>query len=116
MSEEQSNNKKFAKWHGIPRKKVKWHPSVDESKCIGCGMCVLGCGRNVYDFDFKRNKTVVKNPFNCMVGCTTCQVTCLQNAISFPEKDYVRKIIKKNNLILKSKKELLEMKKSKVIE
>jgi len=34
-------------WHGIPRENIKWHPTVDESKCIGCG-------KKVYGFDYEK--------------------------------------------------------------
>ena len=106
-------DKKFDEWHGIPRNEIEWCPTVDESKCIGCGMCVTSCGRKVYDFDKEKNKPVVARPLNCMVGCTTCQVLCLQDAISFPNKECVRKIIRENNLISKTKKELLKILESK---
>ncbi|OYT64498.1 hypothetical protein B6U74_05405 [Candidatus Bathyarchaeota archaeon ex4484_205] len=44
---------KFAYWKGIPREEITWHPTVDESKCTGCGMCVTSCGRNVFDYDWE---------------------------------------------------------------
>lgn len=109
MNESKIKDKKFTEWHSIPREKIKWHPTVDESKCIGCGMCVVGCGRKLYDFDFERNKPMVARPMNCMVGCTTCAVTCLRDAISFPNKEYVRDIIRKENLLSKSKEKLKGM-------
>ena len=71
-------------WHGISREAIVWNPKVDEKKCIGCGMCVTGCGRKVYGFDYERKKPVVLRPANCMVACVTCANTCLQDAISFP--------------------------------
>ena len=88
-----ADDKKFSEWHGIPRDKIKWNPAVDKSKCIGCGMCITGCGRNVYDWDSKEGKPVVARPNNCMVGCVTCSNTCLFSAISFPDKEELRKII-----------------------
>ncbi|MEM7815169.1 MAG: 4Fe-4S binding protein [Candidatus Aenigmatarchaeota archaeon] len=104
----EQGEKRFTEWHGIPREKIDWHPTIDESKCIGCGMCAAGCGRNVYDFDFDKNKPVVARPLNCLVGCTTCQVTCLQDAISFPDKHSIRNLIKEKGLLAVAKKELLE--------
>lgn len=32
MMTEKVKDKKFTEWHGIPREKLKWHPTVDESK------------------------------------------------------------------------------------
>jgi CDP-4-dehydro-6-deoxyglucose reductase len=76
---------KFAKpWHGVPREEIDWFPTVNEDVCIGCGTCVVGCGRQVYRFDFERKKAVTADPMNCMVGCTTCLVSCPTSAISFP--------------------------------
>jgi CDP-4-dehydro-6-deoxyglucose reductase len=76
---------KFTKpWHGVPREKIHWNPTVIEDACIGCGTCATGCSRLVYRFDFERKKPVVVDPLNCMVGCTTCANTCPAHAIAFP--------------------------------
>jgi CDP-4-dehydro-6-deoxyglucose reductase len=84
---------KFAKaWHGVPREDIDWWPTVNEDVCIGCGTCVVSCGRQVYKFDFERKKAVVADPMNCMVGCTTCSVSCPTSAISFPSPDLVRQL------------------------
>ena len=99
----------FSKWRGIDRKEIKWHPIIDEKKCIGCGMCITTCGRNVFEFDFKKNKSKVKNAYNCMVGCDNCSVYCPAEAISFPQKNrrpFIQNLIKKYNLIVKAKQEL----------
>ena len=34
---------------GYPREKVEWFPTIDESKCVSCGMC-MNCGKKVYDW------------------------------------------------------------------
>jgi CDP-4-dehydro-6-deoxyglucose reductase len=84
---------KLAKpWHGVPREEIEWWPTVNEDVCIGCGTCVVGCGRQVYRFDFQRKKAVVDEPLNCMVGCTTCLVSCPTSAISFPPTDVVLRL------------------------
>jgi NAD-dependent dihydropyrimidine dehydrogenase PreA subunit len=106
-------NEKFAEWHGIPREEIDWHPTVDKNKCVGCGMCVTSCGRNVFDFDKEKNKSVVARPLNCMVGCTSCEVWCVFNAISFPDKQYVKNLIKKKGVLKIVKKELDEKLKDK---
>jgi len=78
-------NPQFTKpWHGVPREQINWNPTVVEAACIGCGTCVTGCSRLVYRFDFERKKSVVVDPLNCMVGCTTCANTCPTHAIQFP--------------------------------
>ncbi len=93
-------------WHGIDREAIVWHPTVDEKKCIGCGMCVTGCGRKVYGFDYDKKKPVVLRPVNCMVACVTCANTCLQEAINFPPVEQVRELIRKEKLLVRSKEEL----------
>jgi NAD-dependent dihydropyrimidine dehydrogenase PreA subunit len=101
-----ADDKKFTEWHGVPRERIKWNPSVDYEKCVGCGMCATGCGRGVYSWDFKKDRPVVANPDNCLVGCVTCSNTCLQGAVSFPGKGVVREAILKNNVLASAKAEV----------
>lgn len=105
---EGQKDKKMSEWHGIDRSKIKWNPEIDYSKCIGCGMCAAGCGRNVYDWDFDNNQPKVARPENCLVGCITCSNTCLRNAISFPDRENVREFIKKEKVLLNVKNEIKE--------
>ena len=93
-------------WHEIPREEISWHPTVEPELCIGCGICVLGCGPRVYKFDYEKNVPVVAYPIRCKVGCTTCMNTCPVQAISFPSLSYIHKIIKKRSVIVASKKAL----------
>lgn len=93
-------------WHGIPREEINWHPEVDEELCIGCGLCVTGCGRMVYRYDYEKEKPIVFAPFNCMVACVTCFNTCPQHAISFPSLSTVHKLIKEDKLIRTAREEL----------
>ncbi|MGC8505548.1 MAG: 4Fe-4S dicluster domain-containing protein [Thermoplasmata archaeon] len=96
MSENSVQNP-FASWHGIPRSQIHWEPVIDESKCTGCGMCVVTCGekRNVFGYDFDRKKAVVMYPENCMVGCNNCTVACLWGAITHPDVTEVKEISRK---------------------
>jgi len=93
-------------WRGIPRELIKWYPQIEEEICIGCGVCVTGCGRMVLKFDFKKKMPVVANPLNCMVACVTCANACPSHAISFPPLSYVHRLIKENDLINKSLEKL----------
>jgi len=99
-------NEKFAKWKGVDRTKISWNPKIDEKKCTGCGMCITSCGRNVFDFDKEKKKSVVTRPNNCMVGCTSCETWCVFDAITFPDKKYVKDLIKEKGLLKVAKKEL----------
>lgn len=103
-------NHQFDKWHGIDRKKINWYPVIDESKCIGCGLCVTTCGRGVYKYDYKNKKSKVVNPLDCVVACQTCANLCPVTAITFSKGETTRekaqKIIKENIILPKIKVEL----------
>jgi len=71
-------------------------------------MCVTSCGREVFDYDTVDKKAVVARPYQCMVGCTSCQVWCIFNAISFPDDQYIKKIIKERKVLVVAKKQLEE--------
>lgn len=97
-------------WHGIERKEIKWYPRPIEENCIGCGLCFVGCARDVYDFDFEKKRPIVARPYNCMVGCNTCGINCLQDALEFPSLGYIRGLIRKRKVLAQAKKELAEKK------
>jgi len=40
MTEQPNQDPKFSKFHGIDREKIDWYPVIDESRCVGCGLCV----------------------------------------------------------------------------
>ncbi len=79
---------------------------IEEDVCIGCGLCVTGCGRGVYKFDYEKKKPVVVSPQNCMVACVTCANACPERTISFPPMSYIRKLLKDNDLIKKAREEI----------
>jgi len=114
MNENQKQDPKFAKFHGVNREQIQWNPVIDESKCIGCGMCATTCGRGVYKFDYENMKSKVANPNNCMVACQTCANLCPAKAIEFAENDATRekaqKIVSDFQLLLKVKDELEQRK------
>lgn len=73
-------------------------------------MCVTGCGRSVFDFDWENGVSVVARPLQCVVGCTSCQVWCIYDAISFPYPNYIKEIIKKRKVLTLAKQQLEEHK------
>ena len=93
-------------WHGFPREKISWYPTVNMDKCTGCGVCFTGCGRKVFSFDFDNKKALVNQPTACMVGCVTCMNTCLFDAITFPAIEELRDFMKKEKILVNAKKEL----------
>jgi len=90
---------------GYPRDKVPWFPSIDESKCVKCGMC-MNCGKDVYKWTKEGPK--VAHPYQCVVGCTTCGTLCLGNAIAFPDIHIVREIYHREKIWSKVRRQLLE--------
>ena len=88
-------------WHGIARKEIPWHPTVDADACVGCELCFVTCGREVYEItvpDGKHRKAEVARPYNCMVGCSTCSVVCPVEAIHFPSRDVVWEAERKHKI------------------
>jgi CDP-4-dehydro-6-deoxyglucose reductase, E3 len=102
-------NPNFTKpWHGIPREEIEWFPTVVADRCVGCGMCVTSCGRQVYTFDYEANVAVVEHPMQCMVGCTTCATICTRDAIEFPSQGYIRQVIREKKILRQAKDMLKE--------
>ncbi len=83
-------------WHGIPRSKIPWYPTIDYEKCVNCGKCVDYCKLGTYEFEEKdgKKRSVVKNPNNCVVLCTGCDEICPARAIKHPSKKETRETIK----------------------
>ncbi len=82
-------------WHGIPRNKISWYPTINYEKCVTCGKCVDYCHMNVYSTEEKegKQKTIVKNINGCVVTCTGCDSVCPTGAISHPtKKEFQEKI------------------------
>ncbi len=97
------------RWHGIPRTEIPWVPAVDPDKCIGCELCYVTCGREVYEIvPGPRPKAAVERPFNCMVGCSTCAMVCPTQAISFPGRDLVWKVEREHKIFSVVRKEATE--------
>ena len=97
---------KYAQWKGVPREEIDWAPRIDENKCTGCGMCITSCGREVFGYDEVKKKAIVANPLYCMVGCTSCKVWCVYDAISFPNPQYIKDLIKKRKVLVLAKRQL----------
>lgn len=80
---------------GYDRKAVNWFPTIDDTKGLKCGMC-MNCGKKVYSW--LENKPIVSDPYNCVVGCSTCANLCFGKAISFPHIEELRSIYQENNI------------------
>ncbi|MCL4880392.1 MAG: 4Fe-4S ferredoxin [Anaerolineae bacterium] len=80
----------------VCREEIHWYPTVVDERCIGCG-------RNVYQFDYENNVAVVTNPLQCMVGCSTCATVCPREAIEFPSRGYIQQLIWDRKILRQSK-------------
>lgn len=104
-------------WHGIARKEIPWFSTLDANKCIGCELCYVTCGRDVYEITSDTpHKAFVKRPYNCMVGCSTCSVVCPTQAISFPSHDVVWKAEREHKIFPAIHKEAAEKRSRQLIE
>lgn len=83
-------------WHGIPRSRIPWYPTIDYEKCVICGKCVDYCKLGAFEFEEKEGKKrpVVKSPNNCVVLCTGCDEICPASAIKHQSKKETREGIK----------------------
>ncbi len=83
-------------WHGIPRSKIPWFPTIDHQKCISCGKCEDYCKLGVYEIEEYEGKkrSVVKNPNSCVVLCTGCDGICPAGAIKHQPKKETHEAIK----------------------
>ncbi len=90
---------------GYPREKINWGPTIDDKKCVGCGLC-LNCGKKV--FGWRDGKAIVENYEECVVGCSTCGNLCAGKAISFPSLELIRDIYKKEGIWAKVKQKMVE--------
>lgn len=82
---------------GVDRRKIPWWPRIDTDKCDGCSGeydCLKFCPHRVYRPLKNPARIEVENPYNCVVFCKACQKMCPQDAISFPEKSEILKLIK----------------------
>ena len=90
---------------GYPREKVNWSPTIDESKCVRCGMC-MNCGKSV--FEWADGKPLVVRPLECVVGCSTCGNLCQGRAITFPDIEPLLDLYKENNIWAHVKRALID--------
>ncbi|MHA1804130.1 MAG: 4Fe-4S dicluster domain-containing protein [Promethearchaeota archaeon] len=80
---------------GVPRNKIPWWPTIDYEKCNFCLECAKFCPHDVYEeTDDEKRKLIIKNPYNCVVFCRACTKACSLDALSFPDKREITKLIK----------------------
>lgn len=90
---------------GYPRESIEWYPSIDEAKCVQCGIC-MNCGKQV--FQWTDEGPVAAKPYSCVVGCSTCANLCKGDAISFPDLAKLRHLYRKEGIWQKVRRQLVE--------
>ena len=82
---------------GVPRSKIPWYPIIDTKKCNQCDgepQCLKFCPHGVFEFNKEKKEFIVKNRNNCVVFCRSCLKVCATEALIFPEKKEILKVIK----------------------
>ena len=89
---------------GVPRKSIKWHPTILYDKCNYCMECAKFCPHDVFSIDqSNEKKLIVKNNKNCVVFCRSCLKACPLDALIFPDKKEILAQIKKTRQESESK-------------
>ncbi len=70
-------------WKGTSREQIPWYPSVDLDKCAGCRKCYEFCSHGVHTWDEQTGAPKVSEPFQWVVGCSSCSQQCEEGAITF---------------------------------
>lgn len=73
-----------------------WHPTIDTAACIGDRLCVEFCKNGVYAFDDLAGHPVVARPQQCVLGCDACAQVCPVQAITFPSRQELRLMVRRN--------------------
>ena len=84
----------MTKLRDVPREKIPWYPTIDYDKCTGCLACVRFCKNGVYTTEGNPERPVVLNPYNCVVGCSSCANVCPSGAVVFPSRERIVGIVK----------------------
>ena len=101
-------DKKFAKWGWLDRNYIDWNSQIGNNKCVGSGTRVTSCGRKVFGYDYEKKSSFIVNPLYCMVGCVSYETWCIFSSISFPDKQYIKNLIKEKRILQVARKQLME--------
>jgi NAD-dependent dihydropyrimidine dehydrogenase PreA subunit len=79
---------------GFPREQIPWYPTIQADLCTGCGSCLEFCSNDVFELGDDGVMQVI-NPYNCVVGCTSCAKMCPVDAITFPAQQELVALLRK---------------------
>ena len=80
---------------GIPRECIAWYPTIDPRLCQPdrCQLnCISWCPQHVYARG-EGGRVTVARPLACTVGDVSCSFQCPFEAISFPNKRDLRRML-----------------------
>ncbi|OPY91742.1 MAG: NADH-plastoquinone oxidoreductase subunit [Syntrophaceae bacterium PtaU1.Bin231] len=80
---------------GIPREQIPWAPRIDADKCVGCGECLDVCPNGVFVMNEEAERMEIADPNNCVVLCDKCAEFCPVEAITFPDKEETKQLLKR---------------------
>jgi NAD-dependent dihydropyrimidine dehydrogenase PreA subunit len=79
---------------GIPRDRIQWFPTINYDACLADSACLDFCKSGVFEWDQAGARVVVAQPLNCVVGCTSCAQICPAEAITFQDKDELKRTLR----------------------
>lgn len=77
----------------IPRKQIAWFPTIDCGLCTKDRACLDFCHNDVFRWNEAEARVDVVNLEKCVLGCTSCAQICPVEAISFPDKEELRRTL-----------------------
>lgn len=78
----------------IPRDRIGWFPTINYEACLADRTCLDFCKSGVFEWDEAGGRVVVIEPLNCVVGCTSCAQICPAEAITFPDKEELKRTLR----------------------
>ena len=78
----------------ILRDRIGWFPTINYDACLADSACLDFCKSGVFEWDKADARVVVAQPLNCVVGCTSCAQICAAEAITFPDKDELKRTLR----------------------
>ncbi len=68
---------------------------IDYGICTADRACLDFCHNDVFAWNEAEARVEVVDPNNCVLGCTSCAQICPVEAISFPDKEELRRTLRR---------------------